>query len=94
MYAFALLSHSHVAVDCGALESPDNGVVTTTDTVYQSAAQYECNEGHRLLGSAMRTCQDNAEWSDVEPQCESKCSSMTCEYVMWGGKIIAFHLVQ
>lgn len=66
---------STAAVDCGELDSPANGMVTTApSTVYQSVATYECEEGYNLVGDMTRECQASGEWSNSAPQCESKFS--------------------
>ena len=56
-------------VDCGPLSNPTNGGVTTTGTIYQSTAIYNCNNGYIRSGGQTRTCQANGEWSGSEPAC-------------------------
>ena len=60
------------SVDCGSLDNPGNGVVSFTDTTYNSVATYSCNTGYTLTGDDMRTCQSSGVWSDSEPTCTGK----------------------
>lgn len=62
----------HAAVDCGVLEPPLNGKVMLMGTTVGSLALYNCDLGHILLGSAMRKCDANGEWSGSEPVCGGK----------------------
>ena len=75
--------HMHTAVDCGNIEPPANGMVTTApDTVYLSTATYECDDGYQLsdTSSMTRTCEASGEWSGTEPQCESKMVMLSLQY--------------
>ena len=69
-------------VDCGALQDPKNGMVTVSDTVFNSMATYSCNTGYSLMGDAMRMCQSSGLWSGSETACErfgigSDCAIIT-----------------
>ena len=57
------------SVDCGALGNPGNGVVSFTDTTYNSVA---CSTGYTLTGDDTRTCQSSGLWSGCEPTCTGK----------------------
>ena len=35
-------------------------------------ATYTCEEGYLLMGPPMRECQDNGNWTEQDPFCESK----------------------
>ena len=59
----------HAVVDCGALDNPENEVVLSTDTTYNSVATYSCNAGYTLTGDDMRTCQSSGVWSGSKPTC-------------------------
>ena len=61
-----------VAIDCGPLDSPDNGIVRVEGTTVGSFAKYTCNSGFKLSGSDMRTCQATGEWSGRAPVCQCK----------------------
>ena len=65
-----------VAVDCGDLEDPVNGMVTTPGTTYLSVATYSCNEGHIRIGAATRICNVLGNWTVSPPLCESKYTVM------------------
>ena len=45
------------------------GTVTGDDYSFGATLHYECNEGYELFGVASRTCQENKEWTDIEPFC-------------------------
>lgn len=64
----------YVAVDCGPLPAPANGVVATIpDTMLNAVAMYGCNQGFALTGSTEeRVCQPSGMWSGVQPECQSK----------------------
>ena len=39
-------------------------------TVFQSVANYTCDNGYNLVGIQSRTCENNAMWSGTEPECK------------------------
>lgn len=49
-----------------------NGSLTLTETNFDSVALYSCDIGFELNGPSERLCQENGEWSENEPICESK----------------------
>ena len=62
-------------VNCGFLSDPLNGLVSMTDTVMGSTANYSCNSGYDLVGNVTTVCQANGIWSEG-PVCRSKCNVM------------------
>ena len=64
-----------VGVDCGALNPPANGSVSTVDgsTLYGAVATYTCNtmEGYVMSGTATRSCQTDAKWEGQDTTCQS-----------------------
>ena len=60
------------AVDCGSLDPPMNGDVMLTGTTFNEEAEYSCDSGYSLSGSANRRCMSNREWSGNNPICMSK----------------------
>ena len=66
------MAFTHVAVDCGSLDSPANGSVSISGTTFQSVAQYLCDLGYLLVGVESRRCQANRTWSGESPVCEGK----------------------
>ena len=66
------MASTHVAVDCGSLDSPSNGNVSLSGTTFQSVAQYSCDMGYLLVGMESRQCQANRTWSGESPVCEGK----------------------
>ena len=55
--------------DCGDPPPVENGDFNTTGTIFQSVAEYGCNEGLILSGSQSRTCQADGTWSGADPVC-------------------------
>lgn len=57
-------------IDCGPLESPENGMVNLEDgSVYGSEARYNCSSNYLLEGTYLRICLENGEWSGEKPEC-------------------------
>ena len=69
---FLCSSHARiVVVQCTeVLSSPENGNLVKTGNIYQSEAEYECDEGYALVGLMIRVCQADGQWSGSEPHCE------------------------
>ncbi len=65
-----------IAIDCGSLTTPDNGLVIESGTLLGDIASYICNNGYMLVGGKMRYCQGNGEWAGNEPF----CSGQPCSY--------------
>ncbi len=80
---------SFTVVSCGSLSNPANGQVLTTDTVYQSTAIYSCDTGYTLSGDRIRTCQDNGEWSGVDPDCNCELGATGLASSSWRVLILA-----
>ena len=66
LFAFLL----YIAVPCGNLSSPVNGLVTVNGSTFGSQANYNCSEGYVLNGNSSRLCQADGQWSGSEPTCE------------------------
>ena len=64
-------------LDCGYPADIANGFIlgpnSTLETKFGSVVQYACNEGHYLVGMAMRTCLESGTWSGPTT-CEGLCS--------------------
>ena len=71
-FDLVMLWYIFPVVDCMNLTDPSNGRVSLTTTIYGSVAAYTCEEGYMLMGSAMRQCMANGNWSQQEPVCRSK----------------------
>ena len=66
-----LLVVSYIAaVNCGALPPVRHGRRVTNGTMFQSVANYTCDNGYNLVGVQSRTCESSAIWSGNEPMCE------------------------
>ena len=65
--------HYLAAVDCGALASPVNGIVDTSDgTTFGSTATYGCILNFVISGESMRVCMADGVWGGEAPTCVSK----------------------
>ena len=49
-----------------------NGNRESNGTIFQSVANYSCDNGYYLEGYMSRTCESNATWSGDEPLCEGR----------------------
>uniref|UniRef100_A0A3B3VQU8 E-selectin-like n=1 Tax=Poecilia latipinna TaxID=48699 RepID=A0A3B3VQU8_9TELE len=70
---------SCVAVQCPALQNPDNGFVTCEDDTdmrfsYGKRCSFSCAPGYHLIGSEMITCTSEAVWSDKMSLCEGEAT--------------------
>ncbi|XP_047230143.1 E-selectin isoform X3 [Girardinichthys multiradiatus] len=65
------------AVQCPALQDPDNGFITCEDMrfSYAKSCSFSCGPGYRLVGQSSVTCTAAAEWSEHMPRCEA----ITCQ---------------
>ena len=61
-----------VVIDCGFPPSPANGVVTVSNAVFDSVANYSCKIGYYLSGDVSRRCGRDGEWSNRQPTCAGK----------------------
>lgn len=68
-----------LAVDCEPLQSPQNGEVFLTGTLFCSTARYTCDPSFRLLGELERNCQADGQWSGDDPICQGR--SLHIKYV-------------
>ena len=49
-----------------------HGHTVINGTVFQSVANYFCDNGYYLEGNMNRVCESNATWSGDEPLCKRK----------------------
>ena len=71
---------SFKAIDCGRLSTPHKVLIVseTGHTRLGGYVKYRCKEkGYELIGSETRVCQNDEQWSGVEPSCQSKYYSFT-----------------
>ena len=62
-----------IVADCGTVQPPRNGEVSTPSTKANSSAVYNCNEGYIIEGTRERVCQpDTGDWSGDTPSCNGK----------------------
>ena len=66
-------TYMYVVLSCGTPQSVENGVFDISRGMnYLSVAHYTCNEGYRLVGISIITCQLDQQWSGPSPTCLSK----------------------
>ena len=58
------------ADECPKLSDPANGDVEITGVNPGDRATYQCDNGHDLVGSSSRKCQQNGQWSGEAPICK------------------------
>jgi hypothetical protein len=69
---------SCVPLPCAPLAPLGNGTVNTNGGVTLSVAQYQCNDGWTLVGSAVSSCTPAGNWSLPPPRCEANsCGDLT-----------------
>ncbi|KAI0237989.1 Protein mesh [Lamellibrachia satsuma] len=56
-------------VSCGSLKTPSNGTKNGSSPLVGATANFSCNGGFRLEGSAQRTCTEHGEWSGTDVIC-------------------------
>jgi len=65
LYAFVLVA------GCQVLSAPENGqIVSTTGNKINDTIVIECSENYKVMGSDVRRCQPNGQWSGVSTKCE------------------------
>uniref|UniRef100_A0A3Q2FDM6 E-selectin n=1 Tax=Cyprinodon variegatus TaxID=28743 RepID=A0A3Q2FDM6_CYPVA len=74
------------AVQCSALQDPDNGFMSCEDMTfsYTKSCSFRCSPGYRLVGPSRVTCTAAAEWSEQVPHCEA----ITCQNPGTGDNLI------
>ncbi len=63
---------SFLAIDCGPLTSPTNGIVRVPGTQFGNSARYSCSFGFILEGEAFRACTIDGTWSGEAPVCRGE----------------------
>ncbi|XP_061440224.1 P-selectin-like isoform X2 [Rhineura floridana] len=65
-----------LAVQCPALQTPDNGKGSCSHPyghfAYQSSCMFSCNSGFELVGSEKLECTDQGNWTGDMPICEAR----------------------
>ena len=61
-----------VAIECDPPAFFVNGKIIGNGTAYGFNLSFLCDAGHILVGSAVRTCQSDGQWSGIEPVCDGK----------------------
>ena len=67
-----------VAVDCGPLNNPMNGMVALDGTTFMNEANYSCNAGYMVVGMTTRICGENGQWSGNNSTCDCEYMHILC----------------
>ena len=70
-----------VTVDCGTIDAPMNGSLSSNQTVYPNSMHFACDPGFILSGSKLRICQANGTWDGMKTVCSGKinlCLMFNC----------------
>ena len=59
-------------IDCGRPAELEHGELLVSETYFGATAEFACEEDYWLLGSELRTCQEDGRWSGEEAFCECK----------------------
>lgn len=64
----------HLEMECPELKPPENGyfVKGVCNNAFNAACGIRCNPGYTLVGSSIRLCIENGQWSGEQPSCASK----------------------
>jgi formylglycine-generating enzyme required for sulfatase activity len=74
--------------DCGSLSAPTDGSIDVSSTLEGATADYSCDAGYTLSGSAVRTCQDTGAWTGTA----ATCAPVDCgapEKIVSGSRILS-----
>ncbi|XP_065177824.1 uncharacterized protein LOC135808547 [Sycon ciliatum] len=65
---------SCMPISCSNPGTPEHGSVTASGAnfEYESNARFSCDEGYALIGSAVRQCAENGEWTGSQPVCNAR----------------------
>ena len=65
--------HIYTVAECPVLSSPDYGrIVSMSGNTFNDTTVIECFENFILMGSAVRRCQQNGQWSGTVTKCVGK----------------------
>ncbi|XP_013383226.1 sushi, von Willebrand factor type A, EGF and pentraxin domain-containing protein 1 [Lingula anatina] len=56
-------------IRCSVPKAVANGMIMLNGYKVGEVAEYKCNNGYEIIGSAKRTCQNDKTWSGSDPSC-------------------------
>lgn len=60
-------------LDCGKLQTPENGYLVALTTTFKSLVTFFCDVGFDMVGSSALECHSNGYWNGSEPSCLIRC---------------------
>ena len=73
-----------IAIDCGDPATVKNGRRELSGTSFGNTVKYFCDDGFTLIGSSVRRCRRNGQWSGSVPECQStSIAPCAVPFVMW-----------
>ena len=62
----------HLVIDCGDPGTLSNGSRTGSVFTFGGTVRYRCNQGYKLSGSSIRTCEASGRWSGDKAVCKGR----------------------
>ena len=60
-----------LVVDCGEPDTMNENIeIKFNQTTYLSSADYNCKPGYEIIGSSVRLCSFNGNWTGADPYCQ------------------------
>ena len=61
-----------LVIDCGDPGNLSNGIRIGSVFTFGGTVRYRCNQGYKLSGASVRTCQASGTWSGARAVCKGR----------------------